>query len=103
MIDFSQAYDTTGSDMVPSTAVFTVRDDVSSLQSQQEEENRQKIIKWFSEVDYSRIQLDYLSRREEGTGQWMLDCANFQRWISEDNLTLFCPGIPGGGKTILLQ
>lgn len=36
-----------------------------------------------------------------GTGQWLLDSPEFQTWLEKDKQTLFCPGIPGAGKTIL--
>ena len=36
-----------------------------------------------------------------GTGQWLLDSPEFQTWLRADKQTLFCPGIPGAGKTIL--
>ncbi|KAH6670383.1 ankyrin repeat-containing domain protein [Halenospora varia] len=44
---------------------------------------------------------DFISRRQEGTGQWLLDSDKFQAWVKTDKQTLFCPGIPGAGKTIL--
>ncbi|KAH8585484.1 hypothetical protein B0O99DRAFT_603266 [Bisporella sp. PMI_857] len=40
-------------------------------------------------------------RRQEGTGQWLLDSAEFHAWAEIEKQTLFCPGIPGAGKTIL--
>jgi hypothetical protein len=46
-------------------------------------------------------QSDYLKRRQQGTGQWLLDSAKYQTWSNIGKQTLFCPGIPGAGKTIL--
>ncbi|EAU31016.1 predicted protein [Aspergillus terreus NIH2624] len=38
----------------------------------------------------------------EGRGQWMLQCSEFQDWFkSVGGSTLWCYGIPGGGKTVL--
>jgi Cdc6-like AAA superfamily ATPase len=42
-----------------------------------------------------------LSRRQQGTGQWFLDTFEFKHWLSTPNGTLFCPGIPGAGKTMV--
>jgi hypothetical protein len=42
-----------------------------------------------------------ISRRQPGTGQWLLDSEVFQTWLNTANQTLFCLGIPGAGKTIL--
>ena len=36
-----------------------------------------------------------------GTGQWLLDSAEYHSWVKNEKQTLFCPGIPGAGKTIL--
>ncbi|KAH9207677.1 ankyrin repeat protein, partial [Leptodontidium sp. 2 PMI_412] len=59
------------------------------------------ILDWLTPTDYSSEQSDFISRRQEGTGQWLLDCVEFQEWMHTDRQTLLCPGIPGVGKTIL--
>ncbi|RYP27804.1 hypothetical protein DL767_007516 [Monosporascus sp. MG133] len=59
------------------------------------------ILDWLTPVDYVPQQNDYLSRRQAGTGQWLLDSKKFQEWLETGRKTLFCPGIPGAGKTIL--
>ncbi|KFY91029.1 hypothetical protein V498_05706, partial [Pseudogymnoascus sp. VKM F-4517 (FW-2822)] len=46
-------------------------------------------------------QSDFISRREAGTGQWLLESVEFQAWLKTGQQVLFCPGIPGAGKTIL--
>ena len=60
-----------------------------------------EILNWLTPVDYGPQQSDYISRQQPGTGQWLLDSAEFQTWLDTSNQTLFCPGIPGAGKTIL--
>ncbi|KAK1913235.1 hypothetical protein P3342_005171 [Pyrenophora teres f. teres] len=40
-------------------------------------------------------------RRQKGTGQWFLAAPEFATWLGEPKDTLFCPGIPGAGKTIV--
>ena len=60
-----------------------------------------KILDWLTPVDYGPQQTDYIGRRQPGTGQWLLDSPQFQAWLETNNQTLFCPGIPGAGKTIL--
>ena len=56
---------------------------------------------WLTPIDYAPQQHDFISRRQAGTGQWLLDSVKFQAWLDTDKQTLFCPGIPGAGKTIL--
>ncbi|KAF4837172.1 Vegetative incompatibility protein HET-E-1 [Colletotrichum tropicale] len=40
-------------------------------------------------------------RRQDGTGLWLLESPEFQAWVQGDCQTLFCPGMPGAGKTML--
>ncbi|KAJ5977574.1 hypothetical protein N7501_000916 [Penicillium viridicatum] len=78
-----------------------MRRGVEKLVQHQDEEARQKVLDWISPSNHATQQSDYIGRREEGTGQWFLDSAEFKNWISDSKQTLFCPGIPGAGKTIL--
>jgi hypothetical protein len=63
-------------------------------------EEQQAILNWLTPIDYAKQQSDFISRRQEGTGQWLLDSNQFQNWVIQSNQTLFCPGIPGAGKTM---
>jgi hypothetical protein len=70
-------------------------------ESRDREQEHDIILNWLTPIDYGAQQSDFIDRRQEGTGQWLLDSAKFQTWLNTDNQTLFCPGIPGAGKTIL--
>jgi len=59
------------------------------------------IIDWISPIDYAPQQVDFISRRQLETGQWLLDSTEFNILVKTRQHTLFCPGIPGAGKTIL--
>jgi hypothetical protein len=39
-------------------------------------------------------------RKHGGVGQWLLSSNEFQGWLNQNKQTLFCPGIPGAGKTM---
>ncbi len=41
-------------------------------------------------------------QRCPGTGQWFLDSREVQMWINLHGVTLFCPGVPGAGKSVLM-
>jgi Cdc6-like AAA superfamily ATPase len=58
-------------------------------------------LEWISPTDYPAQQSDIIKRRQEGTGQWFLDAPEVARWLGESKATLFCPGIPGAGKTMI--
>ncbi|KAL3456000.1 hypothetical protein BJX64DRAFT_53254 [Aspergillus heterothallicus] len=87
--------------------VLGIRDNVNHLHEhhiiQASSEKRERILKWLAERDFVARLNDCLSRRESGTGQWLLGCDEFQDWLEPSSQvpTLFCPGIPGAGKTIL--
>jgi Cdc6-like AAA superfamily ATPase len=59
------------------------------------------MLDWLTSVDYSSQQNDFVRGRQEGTGEWLLKSNEFQHWVNQDSQTLFCPGIPGAGKTII--
>jgi len=75
--------------------------DVQKVVSHQKSQEHQTILNWLTNIDYGPQQSDYFRRRQKGTGQWLLDSTEFQLWLQTDQQTLFCPGIPGAGKTIL--
>ncbi|KAM7223012.1 Ankyrin repeat-containing domain protein [Rhypophila decipiens] len=64
-------------------------------------EARKIILAWISPVDFTSTHQDIIYRRQEGTGAWFLNSAEYQTWLHSPGETLFCPGIPGSGKTML--
>ncbi|KAB5558216.1 hypothetical protein GE09DRAFT_1173204 [Coniochaeta sp. 2T2.1] len=66
-----------------------------------DDEDRRKVLDWLTPIDYAATQADLINRRQEGTGQWLLDSTEFQTWLQTKKQTMFCPGIPRAGKTIL--
>ena len=70
-------------------------------QGWQADRKNKAVLDWVATVDYSSQQSDFVRRRQAGTGQWLLDSSEYQQWTETAEQTLFCPGIPGAGKTIL--
>ncbi|KAI1015459.1 hypothetical protein LB504_010921 [Fusarium proliferatum] len=66
----------------------------------QTQENKD-ILQWLTPANYSLLQSDNIGRRQPGTGQWFIDSSEFCHWRDSPAQTIFCPGIPGAGKTIL--
>ncbi|KAM0802314.1 hypothetical protein BDR22DRAFT_803268, partial [Usnea florida] len=58
---------------------------------------------WLSPLNMYQKQQDTLSRRHGTTGSWLLNDSVFQNWIGSDesHRTLWCPGDPGTGKTVI--
>ncbi|MCJ1247069.1 hypothetical protein MMC30_004280 [Trapelia coarctata] len=69
--------------------------DVQKLQQ------HQTIMQWLSPTDFPAQQHDIISRRQKDTGQWFLDSPVFKGWLQGADKILFCPGIPGAGKTMM--
>lgn len=74
---------------------------VDKLVDAYNDKKRIDILDWLTSVDYSAQLSDYLERRQEGTGEWLLSSNEFQTWIQNKEHMLFCPGMPGAGKTVL--
>ena len=64
-------------------------------------EQRLTILNWLTPIEYAAQQSDFINRRQAETGQWLLDSPEFKAWVEAEKQTLFCPGIPGAGKTII--
>ena len=59
------------------------------------------IIEWLTPLNFLARQESILKDRSKGTGVWFLESETFDRWSSGDDLVMWCPGIPGAGKTFL--
>ncbi|KAN0087362.1 hypothetical protein V8E54_001050 [Elaphomyces granulatus] len=71
------------------------------VNSTQEDEYRKKLLDWLSPIDYAELQSDTFHKRQKGTGEWFLKSTPFTEWLEGKEKTLFCPGIPGTGKTMI--
>ena len=88
--------------------IVELKNDLNQLIRRQDNreatEERKAILDWLMPMDYpsqQKLQNTLISRRQAGTGQWLLDSPQFQTWVETSEQTLFCRGIPGVGKTIL--
>ncbi|KAH7031050.1 uncharacterized protein B0I36DRAFT_349186 [Microdochium trichocladiopsis] len=77
------------------------RDNVARVVKRQDQQVYREVLDWITPIDYAAQQSDFINRRLAGTGQWLLDSSEYQNWIASAKESLFCPGIPGAGKTIL--
>jgi Cdc6-like AAA superfamily ATPase len=77
------------------------KDSVDRLHQRQDDLERRTIIEWLTRSDYSTQQSDFIGRRQKGTGQWLLNSDEFQSWLKTTKQALFCPGMPGAGKTMI--
>ncbi|KAF2711109.1 hypothetical protein K504DRAFT_475959 [Pleomassaria siparia CBS 279.74] len=83
------------------THVPIIQSGVDKIRQDQDSASHRTLLEWISHSDYPTQQSDIIERRQEGTGQWFLDAPEVEKWLSEPKATLFCPGIPGAGKTMV--
>ena len=78
-----------------------IEDSVNRLIKHQDDTERQTILDWLTPINYTSQQSDFIARRQKGTGQWLLSSNEFQEWLTQSGRILFCPGMPGAGKTTI--
>ena len=80
-----------------------IQDNLGKVLHRQYNREQQAILDWLTSVDYSTQQNDFIARRQEGTGEWLIESDEFQQWENNKRGILFCPGIPGSGKTMMVS
>ena len=74
---------------------------VDALVTDQMNQYRQDFLSWLSPNDFGEEWRKVIEQRTPGTGQWLLDSAEFTRWEDEPGRILFASGMPGAGKTMI--
>lgn len=63
---------------------------------------RHEPLQWISNLDFRPKHTVNLILRSPNTGIWLLEDENFQVWLNREGSSgIWCPGIPGAGKTVL--
>ncbi|KAH6894599.1 hypothetical protein B0T10DRAFT_536696 [Thelonectria olida] len=65
-----------------------IQERANSIICHQRSQEEKKILEWLTPVDYGLQQSDYLKRRQPGTGQWLLNSAEYQAWLKSERQTL---------------
>ncbi|KAK4993505.1 hypothetical protein LTR50_000435 [Elasticomyces elasticus] len=78
-----------------------IKDGTQTIKDSMTEQRKMKILNWLSQRDYAKQQDDFISRRQDGTGLWFLQSPEFTAWCNGTKQTLFSPGFPGSGKSII--
>ncbi|KAJ6078697.1 hypothetical protein N7467_008450 [Penicillium canescens] len=82
-----------------------ISDAIDEIRSDQREHRRDEeyktILEWLTPMNYATQQSYFMTQKQEGTNEWILNSDEFQHWLKHTSQTLFCPGIPGAGKTII--
>lgn len=78
-----------------------IQEDVVKFIQVQNDKDNVAILDWLTPIEYGPQHSDFLAKRTPETGNWFLGCNEYLTWRDSDKQTLFGPGIPGSGKTIL--
>jgi hypothetical protein len=68
-------------------ALNHIRNNVDDENARRE---RDRILNWLTRVDYASQQNDFFSKRQPGTGKWLLDTDHFKTWVATKGQMLFC-------------
>ncbi|KAF7508365.1 hypothetical protein GJ744_009356 [Endocarpon pusillum] len=86
---------------VISQSIMDLTQNVDAIHQKQKGQFHREVLNWLSGSDFAAQQSDYISKRQEGTGLWFINSPKFAEWLHGSKHTLFCPGIPGAGKTMI--
>jgi hypothetical protein len=82
--------------------VADIQVQVAQVQSHIDKHGREEVLNWLCPHDYSNQLKINVDLHKAGTGQWFLEDPHFINWkTSSSSSTLFCPGAPGTGKTVM--
>lgn len=77
--------------------VTKLRDEISNMSSDITKLNlsqvHQEVLDWLSPLNFASRHADIMSRRQKGTGEWLIDSAEFQDWSSGRQRMLWCAGM----------
>ncbi|KAL4931449.1 ankyrin repeat-containing domain protein [Aspergillus undulatus] len=75
--------------------------DGQSVKNAVDEKQLRELIDWISPLNFVAKQSMIWNEHHKGTCTWFLERHEFREWREGENTRLFCPGIPGAGKTFL--
>jgi hypothetical protein len=73
---------------------------VDELLCVQRDQEHEKILEWLTPINYTPQQNDYIKEATTGNRPMAPRLSRIP-WLKTGKQTLFCPGIPGAGKTII--
>lgn len=89
-------------DLIDNSNVSSTKilDGISKVHFSQEQEKlralnseERDLMSWLSPLDFTSKQSDALSRRQVGTGRWLLESDKFRSWLKSAGRVLWCPGM----------
>ncbi|TIA14528.1 Pfs, NACHT and ankyrin domain protein [Aureobasidium pullulans] len=90
-------------DVKQSRTAYDIVKHLETTQSERTRRENEAIFRWLGSSDATARYNEYKmpDKCQPGTGRWYLESSRFKKWSSGTVRTLFSPGIPGAGKTII--
>ncbi|KAL4966558.1 ankyrin repeat-containing domain protein [Aspergillus stella-maris] len=83
--------------------IAPIEESVLAMKMANDEGRSERIMSWLSPLEYGDEQAAYLDKLATDTGKWFLTSSEFQDLIYGSNVTVYCHGIPGSGKSSLVS
>lgn len=86
--------------------LFTIRNDapvdagVGHLLHFEKDQQRKEVLDWLSDISYTPQQNGLVRRRLPDSRRWLFASSEYASWLANEGSILFCPGMPGAGKTV---
>ena len=84
-----------------SSMTQSIKADTKSIHDALQDENTNAVVEWLSPLNMLAKQASLTNASGEGNGRWLLESKPLQSWTQGERSILWCPGIPGAGKTFL--
>ncbi|APA12249.1 hypothetical protein sscle_09g070190 [Sclerotinia sclerotiorum 1980 UF-70] len=101
ILNLSTASTTAGRVADISKQVTMISSGLDAIITQQMDKESIQVLNWLSTIDCHSKQREILSRRHQGTGEWLFESQKYQNWLDGKDRLLWCSGSPGAGKTVL--
>ncbi|KAJ0413510.1 hypothetical protein BJY00DRAFT_319712 [Aspergillus carlsbadensis] len=83
--------------------IVGIEQKVDETQARQEEEQKQKVISWLGALLFREQHVAILDSVQPGTGRWFINHDTVRTWLEGKTSMVWCPGLPGAGKTRLMS
>ncbi|KAJ7676953.1 ankyrin repeat-containing domain protein [Mycena polygramma] len=80
-----------------------LNDNTQREQERSDAAEQKRILDWISPSNFFQRQADIFSTWQPGTGEWLLADSQFTDWENSCGEVLWCRGMPGAGKTVLVS
>ena len=79
----------------------SILSDTKDLHDALQSDNINAILEWLSPLNMLAKQASLTEAWAEGSGKWLLNMPYFSLWEQSKKGIMWCPGIPGAGKTVM--